>query len=191
MDIRQLHRTALDAFTRRVDPLPPESWRWATPCPDWDVRALVNHVVGENRWVPPLLGGATVADVGSALDGDLLGDDPVAAWHESLGPAVEAIGATPLDSTVHLSFGDFPAEEYLWQLTADALVHAWDLARATGQDETLPAEVVDGCARWFDGVEEAYRAAGAIGPAVEIDGADPASALLGRFGRNPAPPAEA
>jgi uncharacterized protein (TIGR03086 family) len=190
MDIRQLHRTALDAFTRRVDPLPPESWRWATPCADWDVRALVNHVVGENRWVPPLLGGATVADVGSALDGDLLGDDPVAAWHESVGPALEAIGATPLDSTVHLSFGDFPAEEYLWQLTADALVHAWDLARATGQDEALPAEVVEGCARWFDGVEEAYRAAGAIGPAVVIDGADPASALLGRFGRNPAPPAE-
>jgi uncharacterized protein (TIGR03086 family) len=108
-----------------------------------------------------------------------------------VGPALEAIGATPLDSTVHLSFGDFPAEEYLWQLTADALVHAWDLARATGQDETLPAEVVDGCARWFDGVEEAYRAAGAIGPAVVVDGADPASALLGRFGRNPVRPEEA
>ena len=111
-------------------------------------------------------------------------------WHESVGPALEAIGATPLDSTVHLSFGDFPAEEYLWQLTADALVHSWDLARATGQDETLPAEVVDGCAQWFDGVEDAYRAAGAIGPAVVVDGADPAGALLGRFGRNPAPPAE-
>jgi len=191
MDVRDLHRMALDAFSRRVDQVPPQSWQSATPCADWDVRALVNHVVGENRWVPPLLGGSTVADVGSALDGDLLGDDPVAAWHESVGPALEAIGATPLDSTVHLSFGDFPAEEYLWQLSADALVHSWDLARATGQDETLPAEVVDGCARWFDGVEEAYRAAGAIGPAVVIDGADPASALLGRFGRNPAPPAEA
>jgi uncharacterized protein (TIGR03086 family) len=191
MAIRDLHRTALDAFSRRIDGLPPQCWQWATPCADWDVRTLVNHVVGENRWIPPLLGGASVADVGTTLDGDLLGDDPVAAWHDSVMPALDAIGATPLDSIVHLSFGDFPAEEYLWQLTADALVHAWDLARATGQDETLPADVVDGCARWFDDVEEAYRAAGAIGPAVVVDGADPASALLGRFGRNPAPPAEA
>lgn len=190
MDIRELHRTALDAFSRRVDDLPAGCWQWATPCEDWDVHALVNHVVGENRWVPPLLGGSTVADVGTTLDGDLLGDDPVASWHDSVAPALEAIGGTPLDRTVHLSFGDFPAEEYLWQLTADALVHSWDLARATGQDETLPAEVVDACARWFDGVEADYRAAGAIGPAVVVDGADPAGALLGRFGRNPARPAD-
>jgi len=190
MDIRDLHRTALDAFSRRVDHLPPQCGQWATPCADWDVNALINHVVGENRWVPPLLGGSTVADVGDALDGDLLGDDPVAAWHGSVAPALDAISATPLDRTVHLSFGDFPAEEYLWQLTADALVHAWDLARATDQDETLPAEVVDACARWFDGVEADYRAAGAIGPAVVVDGSDPAGVLLGRFGRNPARPAE-
>jgi hypothetical protein len=81
------------------------------------------------------------------------------------------------------SFGDVPAEEYLWQLTADALIHAWDLARATGQDESLPPELVEACARWFDGTEDAYRAAGVIGPAV--DGADPAAAQLGRFGRDP------
>ena len=191
MEIRELHRTALDAFSERVDHVPAQGWEADTPCAGWDVHTLVNHVVGENRWVPPLLGGATVADVGTALDGDLLGDDPVAAWHESVAPALEAIEATPLDRTVHLSFGDFPAEEYLWQLTADALIHAWDLARATGQDERLPADVVDACARWFDGVEAAYRAAGAIGPAVVIEGADPASALLGRFGRHPVRPEEA
>ena len=191
MNVRDLHHTALDAFTMRVDQLPAGSWDWATPCADWDVRALLNHVVGENRWIPPLLAGATVAEVGVALDGDLLGDDPVAAWHTSTGPAVDAVQQTPLDRTVHLSFGDVPAEEYLWQLTADALIHTWDLARATGQDESLPAELVEPCARWFDGVEEAYRAAGLIGPRVEIDGADPAVALLGRFGRDPARPVKA
>jgi uncharacterized protein (TIGR03086 family) len=186
MNVRDLHHTALDAFTMRVDQLPAGSWDWATPCADWDVRALLNHVVGENRWIPPLLAGATVAEVGDALNGDLLGDDPVATWHASTGPALDTVRGTPLDRTVHLSFGDVPAEEYLWQLTADALIHTWDLARATGQDESLPAELVEPCARWFDGVEEAYRAAGLIGPRVEIDGADPAAALLGRFGRDPA-----
>jgi uncharacterized protein (TIGR03086 family) len=185
MNVRDLHRMALDTFSLRVDQLPAGSWDWATPCSDWDVRTLLNHVVGENRWIPPLLGGSTAAEVGDALDGDLLGDDPVAAWHSSTAPALDAVERTELDRTVHLSFGDVPAEEYLWQLTTDALIHAWDLARATGQDEALPAWVVEACARWFDGAEEAYRSAGVIGPRVDIDEADPSAALLGRFGRNP------
>ena len=45
MDIHDLHRTALGAFSQRVDHLPPQSWQWATPCSDWDVHNLVNHVV--------------------------------------------------------------------------------------------------------------------------------------------------
>ena len=40
------------------------------------MRDLVNHVVGEDRWTVPLVEGRTIADVGSSLDGDLLGDDP-------------------------------------------------------------------------------------------------------------------
>lgn len=184
-DVRDLHRQALDVFGTRVDGAPVDSWQQPTPCRGWDVGALVNHVVGENRWVPLLLGGATVAEVGETLDGDLLGDDPAVAWHDSAAIALDAIGIAALDQIVHLSFGDFPAEEYLCQLTADALVHAWDLARATGQPESLPADVVDGCARWFDSVEHVYRAAGAIGPAIETDGADSQATLLGRFGRNP------
>lgn len=184
-DVRDLHRRALDTFGERVDGAPAGSWHQPTPCSHWDVRALVNHVVGENRWAPPLLSGATIADVGDSLDGDLLGDDPVTAWHESAAAAVDAVARTALDQTVHLSFGDFPAEEYLWQLTADALVHGWDLARATGQPESLPADIVDACARWFDSVEGAYRSAGAIGPATEMSGDDPQHALLARFGRNP------
>ena len=45
--------------------------------------------------------------------------------------------------TIHLSFGDFPGKEYVIQLTADLAIHAWDLGRATGQDDTLdPGAVV-------------------------------------------------
>lgn len=183
MDVRQLHHDAIDAFSERVDGAPPDSWGRPTPCTEWDVRALVNHVVGENLWIVPMLAGSTVAEVGSALDGDLLGDDPKVAWHDSVGPALEAVDRTPLEQTVHLSFGDFPAEEYLWQLTSDVLIHTWDLARATGQSEDLPGHLVEACARWFDNTEDAYRGAGAIGPRVEPASADPAAVLLGRFGR--------
>ena len=49
----------------------------------------------------------------------------------------------------------------------------------------MPGEVVEACAAWFDGAEELYRAAGAIGPRVEVDSEDPFAVLLGRFGRDP------
>ena len=52
-------------------------------CDEWDVRALVNHIVSGNLWVPELVGGKSIADVGDRLDGDVLGDDPVAAYDAS------------------------------------------------------------------------------------------------------------
>ena len=188
MDVRDMHSEAIEAFSAHVDGVPPGAWGQPTPCEGWDVRALVNHVVGENRWVPPLMHGSTVADVGGALDGDLLGDDPIAAWRQSIPPALEAAASTDLAQPVHLSFGDLPAEQYLWQLTCDALVHSWDLAHATDQVESVPAEVVEACAAWFDGAEDLYRSSGAIGARVEVHSEDPFAVLLGRFGRDPLMP---
>lgn len=186
-DASEVYATALDGCARRIAGVGPDDWHRPTPCADWDVRDLVGHLVEENRWVPPLLAGRTIADVGDELSGDLLGDDPHAAWETSAKGAAEAV-ARPgaLEVTAHLSFGDVPGREYVMQLTADLLVHGWDVARATGGDERLDPAVVDAVATWFDTMEAAYRAAGAIGPAVEL----PASAsaqdrLLARFGRDP------
>ena len=186
-DTAALYATALDGCSRRVAGVGPDDWHRPTPCADWDVRALVAHLVDENRWVPPLLAGRTIADVGDELSGDPLGADPQAAWEASASDAGEAV-ARPgaLDVTTHLSFGDVPGREYVMQLTADLLVHGWDLARATDGDERLDAAVVDGVAAWFDTMEEAYRSAGAIGPAVALpEGAPPQDQLLARFGRDP------
>lgn len=184
-DLVSTYRTALDGLARRVHGLGPGDWSAPTPCAAWDVRDVVNHVVGENLWAPELLAGRTIADVGDRLDGDLLGDDPPATWDRSQLAAADAASGVDLASTVHLSFGDVPAEEYLWQLTADAAIHAWDLARASGQDERLDPGVVAAVAAWFDEREELYRSAGAIGSAVAVDGGDAQAALLGRFGRDP------
>ena len=67
-------------FDTVIGQVRPDQWTHSTPCAEWDVRALVNHVVGEDRWVPPLLAGLTIAEVGDTLAGDLLGDDPQLAW---------------------------------------------------------------------------------------------------------------
>jgi len=185
VDVQDLHRRATDAFGARVQATGEDQWQLPTPCDGWDVRALVNHLVSENLWTPPLLDGRTVAEVGDRFEGDLLGSDPKAAWKDSAGQALAAVAAPGvLDRTTHLSFGDTPAREYLMQLFADLLVHGWDLARAIGTDERLDPELVEACAAWFAPIEGAYRAAGAIGPRPELPpDADPQARLLAMFGR--------
>jgi uncharacterized protein (TIGR03086 family) len=184
-ELPDLHRRALDRFGANVRQVRDDQWDSPTPCADWDVRTLVNHVVNENRWTPPLLEGQTIAEVGDRFDGDLLGDDPKHAWDDSAQEAAAAVQADgALDRTVHLSFGDAPGSEYVWQLFADILVHGWDLASAIGVDVRLDADLVEACARWFAAVEENYRSAGAIGPRPEVaDDADAQTRLLAAFGR--------
>lgn len=163
-----------------------DTWDAPTPCTDWRIRDLVNHLVVENLWVPPLLRGATIKEVGDAFDGDVLGDNPVQAWRKAAADAATAIAdAGPLDRTVHLSFGDTPAAEYVTQLFADHLIHGWDLAQAMDADAALPDDQVEVCASWFDEMEKGYRQAGAVAEAVAVPpGADAATRLLARFGRS-------
>ncbi|MBM7173393.1 TIGR03086 family protein [Streptomyces sp. G44] len=139
------HGEALDLFTERVHAVRGDQWDAPTPCTDWTVRDLVNHLTAEQLWVPPLLrDGATVDSVGDSFDGDMLGPDPVASW-DTAAAAARAAFREPgaLDRAVHLSFGETPATFYCGQMTTDLVVHAWDLSRAIGADETLPDALVE------------------------------------------------
>ena len=83
--------------------------RWAAPTalPGWDVRALVHHIVVEERWAPPLFAGLTIDEVGDIFEGDQLVPDPLTAARDASGAALDAVredGA--MERTVHLSFGD-------------------------------------------------------------------------------------
>jgi uncharacterized protein (TIGR03086 family) len=187
-DTRQLYRRASEGFGERVHAVRDDQWALPTPCGEWDVRAVVNHVVGENRWAVPLFAGGTIEEVGDRYDGDLLGGDPAVAWDDSAAAAAASVDAPgAVDRTVHLSFGDVPGHEYAMQLFADLLVHGWDLSRAIGADERLDPELVDACAAWFATVAGSYRAGGAVGPRVATPpDADPQTVLLADFGRTAA-----
>jgi len=178
---------AIDGFGKRLDMVDATRWNAPTPCTEWNTRTLVNHVAAELLWVPELLDGKTIAEVGDRFDGDLLGDDPVATWRSA---AAEALAAGSLagaqERTVHLSFGDFPGSEYLGQVTCDVLVHSWDLARALAVDDRLDATLVEFVDGFLSPQIDAWRSAGVFGPAVDPDAyADAQARLLAKTGRSP------
>ncbi|MGP4003495.1 TIGR03086 family metal-binding protein [Streptomyces sp. 8N706] len=184
----------LDAFDRgraefghRVHRVAADQWSAATPCTEWSVRDLVNHLVGEHLWAPWLLRGATLAEVGDRFEGDVLGDDPVAAWDRAEKDSAAAFhrpGA--LDIDVETSGGPIPATAYGWQMITDLTVHAWDLARGIGDDEPLDEELAS---EVFDFVEPqagSWQGAGVFAPPVEVPASAPVQdRLVGLLGRRP------
>ncbi len=179
------YQNAVAGFERRLALVEQGQWGDDTPCADWDVRQLVAHVLDEQLWLPALLGGETIEEVGDRFAGDQLGSDASASWHAAAAAALTAISAdSALDRTVGLSYGEVPAEEYLRQVTADTVVHTWDLARAIGADEALDAEAVSQTLAYLSPQAEAWRSAGAFGPAVEVAAdADQQTRLLALVGR--------
>jgi uncharacterized protein (TIGR03086 family) len=182
----ELHGRAVEAFRSLVHQVPDGAWSAPTPCSDWDVRALVNHVAGEELWTVPLLEGSTIAEVGSRFDGDVLGAVPTEVVDSAAKGAVAAFeepGAA--QRSVHLSFGDTPATEYAMQLMADHVVHGWDLAVATGGDPRIDADLLAVLNPWFAQREDLYRGAGIVAERPPVPASDAQEELLVAFGRDP------
>jgi len=193
VEFMAMYRKALSDFVDRTEQIRPDQWSAPTPCPDWDVRAVLNHLVSEDRWMVPLFAGQTIEQVGDQFDGDVLGSDPVGNAVDAAKQAEAAISEPgAMDRIVQLSFGPASAKEYVQQMLAEHLIHTWDLAAATGTDRRLDPEAVHESARWFADWEEMYRSSGGIGPRVEVpDSASEQDRFLAAFGRDPAwsPPA--
>ena len=186
-DIAQLHARALDATGCVIDGVAADRWHATTPCADWDTRGLVNHLVAGNLWAAELVTGGTIDGVGNRLDGDLLGDDPSAAYTASASAAA-AVFRRPgaLDEQCAVSYGPVPGSVYAGHRFLDVLVHGWDLAAATGQDYALDPELMEACQQIIEPQLDAFRNAGALAPQVAVP-ADASTqtrflAMLGRTG---------
>lgn len=154
------------------------------------VRALVNGVAFEDAWVPEMLTGRSMADVGEdSWAGDLLGADPSQRVSELADGACEAAAAledADLERTAHCSFGDFPAREYLWQTTSFHALVAWDLAQLLGLDNPLSDDLVAGLLAQLEPVADEWRQWGVFPPRIEVpQDASPLDRLLGATGREP------
>lgn len=184
-NLGELHRRALERFGQLVHDVRDDQWSAPTPCTEWDVRALVNHLVVEQLWAPDMLAGRTIAEVGDRYDGDQLGDDPVAAWDAAAARALEVF-AEPgaMDRVVHLSYGDVRAADYCREMTMDATVHGWDLARAIGADERLDPELVADAYALVEHQVDGLQASRLFAPPVDVaPDADLQTRLLALLGR--------
>ncbi len=176
------HRRVADAFTATVESV--ESAAWANPAPPegWVARDVVGHLV---EWFPGFLGG-----IGIDLPaGPSVEEDPAGAWRVQC-DAVQALLDDPLTANKRYDFphiGSMALGAAVAMIyTPDVFLHRWDLARATGQDETLDSAR---CAIMFEGMEpmdEMLRTSGQYGPRVAVaDDADPQTKLLAFIGRHP------
>jgi uncharacterized protein (TIGR03086 family) len=184
--IAELHAQALAATGRTVAAVPPGRWQAATPCREWDARALAGHLVAGNLWAAELAAGATMDSVGARFDGDLLGADPAAAYAASAAAAAAAFrrpGA--LDAPCAVSYGPVPGSVYAGHRLIDVLIHGWDLAVATGQDTTLDASLVAACHEILEPQLAGFRAAGAFAAEAPVaPGASAHARFLALAGRS-------
>ena len=189
-DAPQLERLqkAQQAFGSVVHKVGDDQWHDDTPCTDWDVRALVNHVAGELFWVTPMVDGKSIDDVSGALDGDLMGDDPVAAWDRAVKESSTAFGASgALDGTIQSSMGPMPVRQYLADLTCDLIVHRWDLGDAISERQRFTRDELEQLQAMVDQVvpmADQLVASGYFAAAQPIPAdADPQQTILAALGR--------
>jgi uncharacterized protein (TIGR03086 family) len=182
-DVRPLILSAIPAFTIAVNEVPPDAWDRPTPCAEWTVRDVVNHMTSEHLWAPRLLKGETIEDVGDAYDGDVLGDDPFEAWRNAARASADAWAYADPNAKVHLSSGPSTVAAYGEEMLLDLAIHRWDVQRGAGVGEGLDGAVVTHLMNHYadrtDGFGRGFR------PAVPTDSEYAHDQLIARTGRDP------
>lgn len=134
MNAKQLYLYALGEATNVVKQVGPEHLELPTPCAEWTVHDLLQHITYELAWTADIVAGKTIAEVGDKYDGELLNGDLLETWQDYADAARDAVMECDLHTTAHLSYGDKPVGDYLLEAGNDQLVHAWDLGQAIGVD---------------------------------------------------------
>jgi uncharacterized protein (TIGR03086 family) len=175
-------RRLAERFTATVDAVPDDRWDRPSPCSEWAARDVVAHVA-TTEW-------DFLTRLQLAPDGAPLADDPLKAWPTSR-DAVQAVLDDPAraDTPYEGRFGPTTFSAVIDRFYAfDLLVHAWDIARATGltELEPMPADEVARVAADARSLGDALRSPGVCGPPIPVpEDADAQSRLLGFLGRPP------
>jgi uncharacterized protein (TIGR03086 family) len=169
-------------FTERVDAVPDDAWDNPAPVEGWVARDVVGHLV---TWIPALFFDSAGIDTSTI---PAVEQDPAGAWHrfrDLVQAALDdpAVADAPFESPMGRSTWAATFDQIA---TSDVFLHTWDLARATGLDETLDPDEVQRLYAGMEPMDEVLRQSGHYGPRVPVpDDADPQTKLLAFIGRQP------
>jgi uncharacterized protein (TIGR03086 family) len=184
MEVVELIDKASAAATKVAGNVKTDQLGDPTPCDEFDVRGLINHLLGA------MLIQAEAAETGKGTmpeEGDLFGDDIakdfgdaqkrlVAAWSQ---PGV-------MDKTLELPWGTFPASMYAGMVFVEGIVHGWDLAKATGQDFDVDPALAEAALDYLTPIDAMLRQPGVYGAKVDVPADAPAlDRLIAFAGRTP------
>jgi uncharacterized protein (TIGR03086 family) len=182
-EISQRYRKVAEQFTEVAMAVPDDAWENPAPCDGWVARDVIGHMVD---WIPAFLKSGAAIDLPA---GPSVDDDPVGAW-VALTNSIQALLDDP-----QIASGEFSHEQagrhtieaaIAMFFLGDVLIHTWDLARATGGDETLDADEVHRTLSGAEPYDEMLRTSGQYGPRVTVpEDADEQTRLIAFMGRQP------
>ncbi len=191
MELLTAFEGAVASTAEIVKAVPADQMDAPTPCAEWDVRALLNHVIGTLWLAEGLLSDRAPRypmAPGALPPVDVAGDDPAAAYAEASSAMLAAASVGDTLTRVHVTpLGEMPGPGLAGFTTLDILVHGWDLAKATGQPADLDGRLATHVLGFADQtLATAQSRAGRIGPAVSVPADAPLTSRLVAFlGRQP------
>ena len=177
------YRAVAEGFTRRARAVPETAWERPAPCDGWVARDVVGHLV---EWIPPFLQSGAGIELPA---GPSIATDPPQAWL-TMSDGIQALLDDPDHASrtfSHPRAGEHQLDDAIGMfILGDVLIHTWDLARATGLDETLDAAEVARMFEGIQGIDEILRQSGHYGPKIDPgDDADLQTQLIAFTGRRP------
>ena len=179
---------ALDGFEAVAAGVPSDRWDAPSPCEGWCAADVAGHVIGALRAIEARATGGPAPDT-PAEPRSAAGDDPLGEWRAARADVMAALQLATLTRPVRLPWGgEMSLREFVQRYPLEIVVHAWDLAQATGQAAVLDPDLVRGALETARQFAAAGRAAGLIGPEHAVaDDADDLPRLLAIFGRTVTP----
>jgi len=192
VDVKNVFIAANEMLTGVVHQIKEDDWDISLPeharyKDDQTIRDIVNICAYENQCVPAMLAGANDLKNNFEMTEDILGDNWLDAYTQLANTANKAVEQqTSLDQTVHMSYGDFPADRYLNDICVQRSAVAYDVAALIGVEAHLPEEAVAGLLPIVEEFAPYLRENGIFPPAIEVDDdASPEQKLMAFMGRQP------
>lgn len=169
MDTKKFFSQCLNQANLVVNSISVKDFIKPTPDDDWDIHHLLMHMAYELYWIPEILQGKTIAEVGDKYDRDLTEGDFKKNWIDGVKKAELAVRSADLNATAHLSYADVSNDSYINQVGGELLIHAWDLSKAIEKPLSFSPETAQHLYRNIKPRADSLHRSGLFKPVIEVD----------------------